>query len=521
MTPPTRVLVLGVDAASPDLVERWTADGSLPHLAALMARGRSGRIRGLEGFHVGSTWPSFYTGTTPARHGLHYLRQLRPGTYDFYRPADHGLVKAEPFWRPMSRAGRRVAILDVPLTAVDPAINGIQTVEWGGHDSVYGFRTWPNDLAGQIEARYGRHPAPDSCDAIERTQAGYEAFVGALCQGAQAKLRLTEEQLALGGWDCFVQVFTESHCVGHQCWHLHDPAHPAHAPALAAALGDPLRRVYQAIDSAIGALVAAAGDACILVVSAHGMGHWYGAQFLMPDLLIRLGFAVPPPRAPEPGGRRLARGIWRSLPAAARRLLGPVRERFRAPGGGDAIDLGVDPAASRCFPHPNGLAVGGIRLNLRGREPSGLVAPGHEALALSEDIASELLRLVDDRTGRPIIRRVLRTAELYTGPCLDELPDLLVEWSDEVPTGSLAIGEGRGAAVRIRSTAAGVVEGWNRYGRTGEHRPDGWFVIAGPGLGVGRVEHGVSLLDFAPSLAALTGVAMGGTDGQVVPDLLT
>ncbi len=70
-----------------------------------------------------------------------------------------------------------------------------------------------------------------------------------------------------------MQVFTESHCVGHQCWHLHDVNHPAHDPAVLAEIGDPLRTVYAAIDAAIGDVLADAGDAFVLLLDAHGMSH--------------------------------------------------------------------------------------------------------------------------------------------------------------------------------------------------------------------------------------------------------
>ena len=83
-----RVLALGVDGASPDLLERWALDGTLPHVGSLVRRGLAGRTRSLDGFFVGSTWPSFFTGVTPARHGLHYQVQLEPGTDRYHRPAE-------------------------------------------------------------------------------------------------------------------------------------------------------------------------------------------------------------------------------------------------------------------------------------------------------------------------------------------------------------------------------------------------------------------------------------------------
>ena len=144
--PPTKVLVLGIDAANPTLLQHWAEDGTLPNLRSLIARGVVGKTRSIEGFFIGSTWPSFYTGVTPARHGFHYLVQLKPGTYDFYPPAAVGIVRCDPFWSRLSQAGRRVAVLDVPLIRLDRSINGIQVVEWGGHDASTDFRpgrpTW-------------------------------------------------------------------------------------------------------------------------------------------------------------------------------------------------------------------------------------------------------------------------------------------------------------------------------------------------------------------------------------------
>ena len=220
--PPTQVLVLGIDAANPTLVTRWAEDGTLPNIRSLLARGLVGETRSLDGFFIGATWPSLYTGVTPARHGIHYLVQLKPGTYEFHRPASAAFVKCAPFWSHLSRAGRRVAVLDVPLSRIDPSLNGIQVVEWAGHDAVYGFHTWPSHVAETIRSHFGSHPLGSCCDAVRHSPEDYRAFIDALVRGARTKATLTREFLQQGGWDFFMQVFSETHCVGHQCWHLHD-----------------------------------------------------------------------------------------------------------------------------------------------------------------------------------------------------------------------------------------------------------------------------------------------------------
>jgi len=530
---PAKVLVLAIDAASPVLLEQWTADGTLPNLRALMARGLTGHTRNVDGFHIGSTWPSWYTGVTPARHGLHYLVQLRAGSYELYRPAEERLVHHDAFWSRLSQAGRRVAVLDVPVSGLDRSLNGIQTVEWGGHDALYGFQSHPAELAQSITSRFGGHSLATPCDAIDRTAAGYGAFVAHLVAGVRAKTEWTLELLDQGGWDFFVQVFTEAHCAGHQCWHLHDAAHPAHDARVVAEIGDPLRAVYRAIDAGIGRVLAKAGDARVLVLSLHGMSHAFGAQFMLRDLLVRLGVTQPLPPAPQPTGLAARasdglRAVWRTLPSSVRERVTPLRERLRRDwsrheGGAAARPrLTVDARASQCFPHGNGLAVGGIRVNLVGREPEGVVAPGRAAELFEDELASALLAIVDARSGRPLVRRVLRTRDHYAGEQLDTLPDLLVEWDDAAALGSSLIGGGAGATVCATSPRIDVITGTNDYGRSGEHRPEGLFIATGPGMDATRMSHAISILDFAPTLTRQLGVALpeSATDGTAIPELL-
>ena len=519
---PAKVVVLGVDAASPALLEQWAADGALPVLHSLAKRGLTAQIGGLDGFFVGATWPTLSTGVGPGTHGIHYLTQLEPGTYAYRRMADGALGARSPFWARLGRAGRRVAVMDVPLSVLEPGLNGVQVVEWGAHDAVYGFEAWPTSLRDEILATVGPHPLGPSCDGARPSVADVAAFVDRLVRGVDAKTRLTRSVLAQGGWDLLVQVFTEAHCAGHQCWHLHDPAHPAHDAGVAEAVGDPLLTVLGAIDEAIGAIVDDAGDAFVLVLTAHGMSHSHGSQLLLPEILGRLGLSAPlmPPSRSVVGNATSA--AWHRLPPALRARLGSVRARVTREGGASPLpSLGVDPAASRCFVVGNGQAVGGIRLNLVGREPAGLVERGDEELELVDELSRELLALRDERTGRPAVRRVVRSAALYDGPMLDHLPDVLVEWNDELPIGSAGLRDGYGARVRLTSPQVGVVEALNHWGRSGEHRPGGLLIAAGGGIRGGRLAREVALVDLAPTLAGLLGISLTGLDGEPVAEIVT
>lgn len=521
----TKLLVIGLDAANGRLIRQWARQGQLPNFAALMERGRTATLQGVDGFFTGSTWPSLLTGTNPATHGIHYLVQIEPGTYSFTRPHEAEYIRAPSFWKPLSEAGKQLAILDVPLSKPDPSIRGIQTVEWAGHDSIFGFTTSPPTLAADILRKHGRHPVPSDCDCDHRTGPGYAQFIELLVSGIEAKTRVTVDLVGRDSWDLFLQVFTETHCVGHQCWHLHDPRHPAHDPAYLAAHGDPLLRVYQAIDRGIGEIMAAAGSPPTMVVSSHTVSHAIGGNLLLPQILERLGYAVPLPAPPSEGRHAggvtsMARSMARLLPTGIKSRLKRALEREPEAGSFALPSLRYDWRATRCFVVPNGLAVSGIRLNLAGREPDGQVEPGAPAETLFEELKAALLEISDDRTGQPAVRRVVRTGDLYRGPNLERLPDILVEWHDAAPVGSSTVVGGRDAIARVRSPRIGVVEKENDYCRTGEHRGEGLLVAAGPGIAAGQDELTLSLLDVAPTLTAALGVTFAQAEGRAVKSMI-
>jgi len=509
MPPLTKVLFLEIDAGEQSLVRQWAASGLMPNVARLLERGLVGPTMAPEGFFVGSIWPSLMTSVNPARHSVHSWEQLRPGTYEFFRIVFPHQNKRAPFWKWLSNAGRRVAVFDIPLSGIVENLNGIQSVEWGAHDAAIGFTTWPPSLKDEIVAKFGPAPAR-SCDG-KKTPEEYAAFRDGLVRAVNAKAELTCHYLKQGGWDFFAQVFTESHCAGHQTWHLQDKSSPHYDAALAAVAGNPMQDVYVAIDRAIGRILSLVGDdTTVVFLCGHGMGQAYGAYYLFPDILMRLGVAKPVAKKELPAPARATRrvtdtalsAVWRAMPEPVKAMLRPLRNDLREwidhdpgyerPGGPRHIDH----AASQCFMIDNNHAVSGVRLNLAGREPNGVLHPGEEADAFCDRLARDLLDIVDLERGVPAFTKVTRTADLYRGEYADHLPDLLVQWNPAMPVGK----------ARLSSPKLGVLEGVYRISRTGEHRPEGLFAATGRDIAPRRLNRTVSVMDFAPTFAALLGV---------------
>jgi len=534
MTSPTKVLFLAMDAGDKFLIESLASAGILTTLRALSTEGLVGNTMSLDGFYEGATWPSFYTGVTPGHHGFHRLIQLNPKTYEFHRCYTGNFIKPEPFWINLSRAGRRVAILDIPLSGISKKINGIQMVEWGSHDPIYGFCTWPRELKGEVLTRFGRHPLRKPCDSYGKSLRELFMFKDFLIRGIRKKAELTKYYLNKGGWDFFAQVFSESHCIGHQCWHLHDPNHPNYDPKLIALIGDPILDVYKAIDAAIGEILAQIGDKTkVIFLASHGMAHNFGASFLLRDILIRMRVAeacsskIPAGKVPDFIDRldSFFAWSWKHAPKGIKQQVKPIADRFYGWIHSGHIHvpasvLHVDLRKSKCFPLDNGAPIGGIRLNLVGRERYGVIRPGMEKDIFCEELTKALLQIVDCDTGIPMIKSVKRTDKLYQGENLHHLPDLLVEWSDEKALGSMDLGCPDRSKLRLFSEKIGLIEGVNPEKRSGDHRPEGLFILYGSGIKAGRLERTVSIMDFAPTIIKLLDVKSPRVDGELISEIL-
>lgn len=490
---PPRVLFLGLDAMDPELILRWSRSGDLPVFASLFERAACGPTENPPGLFVGAVWPSFFTGASPTRHLRYCFEQLVSGTYDVRRvkPSD---MESPPFWMGLSDAGRRVAVVDVPKSPSAPALNGIQLCDWATHDPDPGssFQTWPPSLAADVVARFGSDPIGD-CNRIQRGVEGIEAFRRGLQARIAMKAAFCREMLDSESWDLFLAVFAESHCVGHQCWTVHDPDHINHDRAFAARVGDPMKDVYVALDAAVGELLRKAGDdTLVFVLASHGMGSHYDGTFMLDKILQRL--------EPQPGSWMTTAITWGRW--GRRVLLNRIR-------GGTPAPLRLTVAHRRCFAIPNNDVCGAIRVNLIGREPSGRVAPGAEVDALFAELRRELLALINVDTGEPVVRDVYRFADRYPGEPMDGMPDFCVEWNHRSPIS------------RVTSPRIGTVHKQFRGVRSGDHKPAGFFWCTGAGIQAGQRSEPVSVMDFAATVAARLGVRLDGIDGRPIRGIAT
>src|SRR5437867_2560303 len=238
--------------------------------------------------------------------------------------------------------------------------------------AIDGSFVYPRAFYADICRLVGRLPFADFPE-VTAGPGWHEGALRSLLDGARRRADVAAHLLAAERWDALMVVFGESDTVAHHFWRFHDPRSPRHTPSPFAGA---IACVYAALDRALGALLAAAPpDTAVAIVSDHGSG---GASDRVVHLNRRLaacgllGFR-PAPRGCLAGLVRAA-----ALRAVPPRLQGALVRRAPAAAGrleGIYRLAGIDWSRTVAYSeeldyHPS------VWLNLRGREPEGVVAPG-------------------------------------------------------------------------------------------------------------------------------------------------
>src|SRR5437870_10834202 len=118
-----RVLIVGWDGADWEILDPLLASGDLPNLAGLIARGQRGVSRSCLPSHSWAAWPTFLTGRDPAGHGVFDILEHRPGAARRL-PVSYRSILAPTWPERLAVAGKRVLLLNVPLTFPPPELPG-------------------------------------------------------------------------------------------------------------------------------------------------------------------------------------------------------------------------------------------------------------------------------------------------------------------------------------------------------------------------------------------------------------
>lgn len=487
-----KILVIGLDAATLDLIEPWAAAGHLPTLARLMREGVSARLTSTPNMHSASAWTSILTGLNPGRHGLFVFsdRDFATGKQVFFKGGDRTgeLISAH-----LSRHGLTSGFLNVPMTYPAGCEAGGFMVSGLDAPSLNERAFCPPELRAELLGRFPKyHFAPQGLGELMRegrVNAAIEEWTRLIdIQTAAAEYLMTNHPV-----DFFMTVYTASDWAGHNLWQT-----PGEAT--------PLLEIYRALDGAVARLLNHASDETqVYVISDHGMGRHTGASYHFAEWLETNGYMVR-------GRSRARHRIVGAGRKAARTLLpASVRERVKAGMGEDRVGRlqasekdsfysSVNWHRSVAYTEP-GRHV--ININLEGRNADGIVQASDYEETCSKII--EALSNWSDAHGRRVVERVLRRDEVYSGPYTERASDLYVYWN---PAAEFAEPPDE---VRARG-----------FWWSGDHRPEGILICKGPGVRAEARLDPPAVYDLVPTMMYGAGLPVPDhLDGRLIQSVFT
>jgi predicted AlkP superfamily phosphohydrolase/phosphomutase len=523
-----RVFIIGWDGATFDLIRPWVAEGKLPTIAKLMEGGTHGPLRSTLPPMTFPAWTSFMTGKNPGKHGIYDFTRRLEGKYQL-EFVNGGQRREATFWRILSDAGRQVVAISIPCTFPPDRVNGVMISGFDapGANHVDPRGMHPAELYQELEQKAGHHH-PISCSITKEINQDRPDLALELTLETIRQKGITAKYLAQNKpWDCFMILFGESDRTGHYFWKYCDQKSPLYVDH-PTGVRDALLRVYQELDRQAAELLALLpADTTVLMMSDHGFGG-VSNNMLYPNCWLRQeGFLA------FKGGstRRFARSLeglkLRLVSVIPIRLKRALMGRFNRYGPGrleSYVRYGmIDWEGTAAYFDENPYYPM-LWVNLKGRQPKGLVEPGKPY----EDVRDRLIQALEDwrhpETGVKVVERAYRREEVYTGASVADAPDVVVKWG---------LHENYSYAFKLSSKSPNL--NWLEVvdpnqpehlpyftGKSGHHRDDGIFVAQGEGIRQGGTTTGARIIDLAPTILHLLGVAAPpDMDGRVLSDILT
>lgn len=504
-----RVIVIGLDGATWDVLNPLMRDGKMPHLKKLLDRSAQGVLMSSIPPVTAAAWTCFSTGKNPGKHGL----------VDFIYFPEHGYRvtiansttrEAATIWNLLSDRDLRVGVVSVPMTYPPEKVNGVMVTDLMTPNTSVQY-TYPPELKQELLDKVGPFViTPGEGENPSEPLTYLDKVRADVASSAEYALYLLKKE----PYSFFMYVFGIVDILQHQFWN-HIQADPKTLDENDRAIRDKVIAIFEQVDDGVGEMVQTADDeTTILLMSDHGFGPMKGFMHVNNFLLDR-GYLV----LKSGGMSAIKRALFRAgvTPQNVHLTLKSLKldlrrkvNRGRAYGMLRRFFLSfddVDWTKTRAFALGH---IGQIYVNLKSRQPSGIVAPGDEYEKLREQIRADLLKLKHPETGEQLIARVLNREEIYHGALLDNTPDLLLLPADFK---YVAFGESEFASNKIVGPT---------LGHTGHHRLEGIGAVIGPHVRVGAQLQNASLVDLAPTILYALGLPIPpDMDGRVLTEAFT
>ncbi|MBL8150046.1 MAG: alkaline phosphatase family protein [Blastocatellia bacterium] len=492
-----KVIIIGLDGATFDVIDPMIAEGRLPNLKRLIEDGASGPLRSTLHPNSFPGWSSCTTGTSEGMHGVYSPFIKESGQYAF-RAMSGADIQTKTIWELLSERNRTVGVLNVPTTYPTVAVNGFLVTGMLTPTLSSDF-TYPTTLREELLAK-----VPDYIIEPRRNNNKFErAAEFRACMDARMRaIDFLFEKFLAADFDFLMIVYSLLDRTQHDFWDDMDCNHHRHKSD--SPHKNFIHEMYERADAAVGKLLAHLDENwTILVCSDHGfcaslyevrVNEWLHQEGL---LSYQNGLSWKAKQKFAALKARVESKIAVAVPAGWDNALDKKVERSRA------VFEEIDWSQTKAFFGQDR----GIWINLKGREAEGIVSES-DYLNLREKIRAGLKKLTSPIDNRPVFEQVLTREEAFSGRYTETLPDIVVVTRDPrlVPL------EGKSTeGIFLKSNTT-----------SGAHAPYGIFIASGAGIRKNVKLENAHLRDLAPTaLYAINEPLTEDMDGRALVEAFT
>lgn len=500
-----RVLVIGLDGATWNLLAPWIEEGHLPIFKRLIEEGVYGELESTIPPFTIPAWNSLASGKNPGKLGIFSYLSLDRKTY-LFKP-DFLYSKHQYIWDILGEMGKRVIVVNAPNVHRANRVNGYLVAGFLYLDRT--SLTHPKNLKKCLDEITGGYEVDvlDTDEFFETVERRFEFVMHKVeKERVHARRRCIEkiraiiekrfkaiEFLLKQEWDFAFVVFVAPDRVQHWFWTDEKV----------------LLDIYKRLDRKLETLLTMVGkETTVFIVSDHGFGSKRRVfninEWLLQEGYLRLKTKNNSQRTRITDLLRLisrlsiARSLAQLLPF---RLQQPLRLRtdFKIVGTSD-----VDWKLTRVFTQPSKDDYGGtLYLNLRENNPAqktDLV----EYRKIADEVVRKLRTLRDPITGNRISATVYKKEEIYNGEYLEKAPDMVVLLDNNIHGFNATIGHSQVFA----------------RGKGGDHRIEGIFLACGPNIKRGAEVKRAKIYDIVPTILHIFDLPIPrDVDGKVLKNI--
>lgn len=491
----TRVLVIGLDGGTWNVIKPLVEKQELPTISSLMKEGCAGELESSIPPVTFPAWKCYSTGKNPGKLGVYWFLGVDVRKQKIEINCSRSF-KSKEIWDYLSENDISCGVLNMPTTYPPKRINGFM-VSRGASD--YSDYTYPEYLGYLLRRKFGYRFTPQCSHEFDK-----DRYISEVKNLIKQKFRVARFLMKKFDPDFLHMTIFSTDTVQHFFWNYMVDKHPNY--------GKVIEDVWRFVDDEIGSILYYDRDeqSYTILLSDHGftstkctfqMARWLiergylrlkTNRFSYKRVLARVGLNI---AAVSPIVRRskLFPLLRTLLPFSLQKKLYyffPQRENVVERNPLEGL---IDWNESRVIPIPQGL----LYLNPK------MFNSTRVYKTFRDKLMSEIKDLKDPLHGKDLAKEIYESEEIYSGPFVDYAPDI-------------AILPAEGYEISCSATSG---RKWvrSRNGWSGTHKLHGIFTIKGPDIKGGRWIHNVKIIDVAPTILHIFGLPIPkDMDGRVL-----